>query len=84
MGARSNLFRNKRASQDREGSTSTIQKKCQSRTNPFRNGIPSEKNTKHLTILLDTVGHGKLPEDYQPAGAPPREIIKKPGDILDT
>jgi hypothetical protein len=44
------------------------QKKCQPKTNPFRNGRASEGNTEHLTILLDTVGHGKLPEDYQPAG----------------
>jgi hypothetical protein len=60
------------------------QKKSQPRTNPFRNGRPPEGNTEHLTILLDTVGHEKLPEDYQLAGPPPREIIKKPGDIPDT
>jgi hypothetical protein len=52
------------------------QKKSQPRTKPFRNGRPPEGNTEHLTLLLDTVGYGKLPEDYQPAGPPPREIIK--------
>jgi hypothetical protein len=61
-----------------------LQKGCQPRINPFRNGRPSEGNTEHLTILLDTVVHGKLPEDYQPAGPPPCKIIKKPGDILET
>jgi hypothetical protein len=60
------------------------QKKCQSRTNPVRSGRPPEGSTEHLTLFLDTVGHGKLPEDYQPAGPPPREIIKQPGDIPDS
>jgi hypothetical protein len=62
----------------------TLLQKAPTRTNPFRNGRPPEGNTEHLTLLLDTVGHGKLPEDYQPAGSPPREIIKQPGDIPDS
>jgi hypothetical protein len=40
--------------------------------NPFRNGRPPEGDTEHLTILLDTVVHGKLPEHYQPVDTPSR------------
>jgi hypothetical protein len=54
------------------------------RTNPVRCGRPPEGSTEHLTILLDTVGHGKLPEDYQPSGLPLCEIIRQPGDIPDS
>jgi hypothetical protein len=67
-----------------ELSRGVSQKGGQLRMNPFRNGRPPEGDTEHLIILLDTVVHGKLPEDYQPVGAPPRDIIKKPGDIPDT
>jgi hypothetical protein len=62
----------------------TLLQKTPARTNPFRSGRPPEGNTEHLTLLLDTVGHGKLPEDYQPAGPPPPEIIKQPGDTTDS
>jgi hypothetical protein len=62
----------------------TLQQRAQTRTNPIRNGRPPEGNTEHLTILLDTVAHGKLPEDYQPSGPTPHEIIKQPGDIPDS
>jgi hypothetical protein len=58
--------------------------KAPARTNPVRSGHPPEGSTEHLTLLLDTVGHGKLPEDYQPAGPPPPEIFKQPGDIPDS
>jgi hypothetical protein len=58
-----------------ELSRDVSQKGGQLRMNPFRNGRPPEGDTEHLTILLDTVVHGKLPEDYQPVNAPPREII---------
>jgi hypothetical protein len=54
--------------------------KAPPRTNPVRSGRPPEGNTEHLTILLDTVGHGKLPEGYQPTGLPPCAIIRLPGD----
>jgi hypothetical protein len=57
--------------------------KAPARTNPVRCG-PPEGSTEHLTLLLDTVGHGKLPEDYQPSGLPPCEIIRQPGDIPDS
>jgi hypothetical protein len=54
------------------------------RTNPVRCSRPPEGSTEHLTLLLDTVGHGKLPEDYQPSGLLPCDIIKQSGDIPDS
>jgi hypothetical protein len=56
----------------------------QPRKNPVRSGRPPDGNTEHLTILLDTVEHGKLPEDYQPSGLPPCEIVRLPGDTQDS
>jgi hypothetical protein len=62
----------------------TLLQKAPARTNPVRSGRPPKGSTEHLTLLLDIVGHGKLPEDYQPAGPPPCKIIKQPGDIPDS
>jgi hypothetical protein len=68
----------------KEPQRGTPLQKAPARTNPVRCGRPPEGSTEHLTLLLDTVGHGKLPEDYQPAGPPPCKIIKQPGDIPDS
>jgi hypothetical protein len=65
-------------------SQDTAQHSTKTRTNPIRSCRPPDGNTEHLTLLLDTIVHGKLPDDYQPIGSPAQEIIQQADDILNS